>query len=73
MDLLESVMLCMLVALLIATVTARSAGSELRDVGLLAALATVWGAGTASAVVMRSGAGRMMQTLCTLRRWLRGL
>ena len=38
MDLLESVMLCMLVALLIATVTARSAGSEVRDVGLLAAL-----------------------------------
>ena len=52
MDLLESVMLCMLVALLIATVTARSAGSELRDVGLLAALTPVWGAGTASAVLM---------------------
>jgi len=42
----------MLVALLIATVTARSAGSELRDVALLAALTTVWGAGTAAAVLM---------------------
>ena len=52
MDLLESVMLCMLVALLIATVTVRSAGSEMRVVGLLAALATVWGAGTAAAVLM---------------------
>lgn len=52
MDLLESVMLCMLAALLIATVTARSAGSELRDVGLLATLTTVWGAGTAAAVLM---------------------
>ena len=52
MDLLESVMLCMLVALLIATVTARSAGSELRDVVMMAALTTEWGDRTASAVLM---------------------
>lgn len=38
--------------ILILGVTARSAGSELRDVGLLAALTTVWGAGTAAAVLM---------------------
>ena len=52
MDMLESVMVCMLVALLVATVTARWAGSELRDVGLLATLTTLWGAGTAAAVLM---------------------
>jgi hypothetical protein len=52
MDLLESVMVCMLAALLVATVTSRWAGSDNRDVGLLAALTTLWGAGTAAAVWM---------------------
>lgn len=51
MDMIESVMLCLLVALLLATVMARWAGNEPRDVGLLATLTTLWGAGTAAAVV----------------------
>ncbi|BEU98055.1 hypothetical protein ACDW_37600 [Acidovorax sp. DW039] len=51
MDIIESVMVCMLVALVLATITARWAGNEPRDVGLLAALTALWGAGTAAAVL----------------------
>ncbi len=51
MDLLESVMACLLVSLVLATITARWSGSEPRDVGLLATLTALWGAGTAAAVL----------------------
>lgn len=51
MDIIESVMVCMLVALVLATITAWWAGNETRDVGLLAALTALWGAGTAAAVL----------------------
>lgn len=49
MEMIDSVMLCLLVALGIATAMARWGGSESRDVKLLAALTTLWGAGTAAA------------------------
>ncbi len=52
MDMLESVMTSLLVALLLATGTALWAGNERRHVGLLATLAALWGAGTAAAVLV---------------------
>jgi hypothetical protein len=51
-DILESVMVCLLSALVVATVAARSVGNDSRDVGLLAAFTALWGAGTAAAVLM---------------------
>ena len=48
MDMLASVMLCLLVALVWATFTAHRAGNERRDVRLLISLSALWGAGTAA-------------------------
>ncbi|BEP93720.1 hypothetical protein KW843_20130 [Acidovorax sp. sif1233] len=50
MQLLDAIMLCVLVGLVGATVTAYRAGNERRDVRLLAGLAALWGAGTAAAL-----------------------
>ncbi|WP_199740132.1 hypothetical protein [Acidovorax sp. FJL06] len=50
MDLLDSVMLCVLFGLLAATFVAHRAGNERRDVGLLLSLSALWGAGTAAAL-----------------------
>ncbi len=49
MDLIESVMLCMLLGLVGATAMAYRAENEPRDVRLLVGLTTLWGAGTAVA------------------------
>ena len=51
MDLIESVMLCMLLGLVGATAMAYRAENEPRDVRLLVGLTTLWGAGTAGAFV----------------------
>ena len=51
MDLIESVMLCMLLGLVGATAMAYRAENEPRDVRLLVGLTTLWGAGTAVALV----------------------
>lgn len=51
MDLIESVMLCMLLGLVGATAMAYHAENEPRDVRLLVGLTTLWGAGTAVAFV----------------------
>ncbi len=51
MDLIESVMLCMLLGLVGATAMAYRAENEPRDVRLLVGLTTLWGAGTAVAIV----------------------
>lgn len=50
MDLLDSVMLCVLFGLLSATFVAYRAGNERRDVRLLLSLSALWGAGTATAL-----------------------
>ena len=52
MDLIESVMLCMLLGLVGATAMAYRAENEPRDVRLLVGLTTLWGAGTAVAFVV---------------------
>ena len=49
MDLIESVMLCMLLGLVGATAMAYRAENEPRDVRLLVGLTTLWGAGPAVA------------------------
>ena len=49
MDLIESVMLCMLLGLVGASAMAYRAENEPRDVRLLVGLTTLWGAGTAVA------------------------
>ena len=49
MDLIESVMLCMLLGLVGATAMAYRAENEPRDARLLVGLTTLWGAGTAVA------------------------
>ncbi len=51
MDMFDSVMIFMLVGLAGATVISHRSGNEKRDVGLLAALTTLWGAGTAAALI----------------------
>ena len=51
MDLIESVMLCMLAGLVGATAMAYRADNGPRDVRLLVGLTTLWGAGTAVAFV----------------------
>ena len=51
MDLIESVMLCMLLGLVGATAMAYRAENEPRDVRLLVGLTSLWGAGTAVAIV----------------------
>ena len=51
MDLIESVMLCMLLGLVGATAMAYRAENEPRDVRLLVGLTTLCGAGTAVAFV----------------------
>ena len=51
MDLIESVMLCMLLGLVGASAMAYRAENEPRDVRLLVGLTTLWGAGTAVAIV----------------------
>ena len=51
MDLIESVMLCMLLGLVGATAMAYRAENEPRDVRLLVGLTTLWGAGAAVAFV----------------------
>ena len=51
MDLIESVMLCLLLGLVGATAMAYRAENETRDVKLQVGLTTLWGAGTAVAFV----------------------
>jgi len=51
MELLDSVMLCVLGGLLAATWVAHRAGNERRDIGLLLGLSALWGAGTAATLV----------------------
>lgn len=51
MDMLDSVMTFILLGLAGATVMSHRSGNEKRDVGLLAALTTLWGAGTAAALI----------------------
>ena len=51
MDLIESVMLCMLLGLVGASAMAYRAENEPRDVRLLVGLTTLWGVGTAVAFV----------------------
>ena len=51
MDLIESVMLCMLFGLVGASAMAYHAENEPRDVRLLVGLTTLWGAGTAAALI----------------------
>ena len=51
MDLLESVMLCLLLGVVGASAMAYHADNEPRDVRLLVGLTTLWGAGTAAALI----------------------
>lgn len=50
MNMIDAVMVCMLVTLLVTTLAAWHAGSESRDVRLLAVLAGLSGAGAAAAL-----------------------
>ena len=52
LQLFESVMAIMWVGLVSATVVAYRARTDQRDVRLLAAIATLWGAGTVAALVV---------------------
>ncbi|WP_428003336.1 hypothetical protein [Acidovorax sp.] len=49
MDMIESVMLALMVALAGTALMAWRLGNDRRDVGLLTALATLWGLATAAA------------------------
>ncbi|MCO4093957.1 MAG: hypothetical protein HEQ37_07805 [Acidovorax sp.] len=51
MEMFDSVMVFMLAGLAAATVMSYRSGNEKRDVGFLAALTTLWGAGTAAALL----------------------
>ena len=52
LQLLESVMVILWIGLASATVVAYRARNDQRDVRLLAAIATLWGAGTVAALVV---------------------
>lgn len=51
MEMFDSVMIVMLVGLAGAAAISHRSGNEKRDVRLLAVLTTLWGAGTAAALV----------------------
>jgi hypothetical protein len=51
MEMLDSVLVFMLVGLVAATVMSYRSGNDKRDIGLLAALTALWGAGTAAALI----------------------